>query len=126
MVLSLVISHLDYANSLQYGLPKSNIKPMQCIQNLAAKLVLKRDNYSSSMDALKGLHWLLVKYRIMFKCYCICFKVVNKQAPKYFKICLSPERHLETLDQIQMLEQYLWKKEVGASHLVTEPLKSMA
>ena len=66
-----------------YVLPKSSIKPMQCIQNLAAKLVLKRDNYSSSTDTLKELHCLLVKYRIMFKCYCICFKVVNKQAPKY-------------------------------------------
>ena len=60
LVLSLMISHLDYANSLLYGLPKSSIKPMQHIQNLAAKLLLKRDNYSSSMDALKELHWLPV------------------------------------------------------------------
>ena len=84
LVLHPVRSHLDYANSLLYGLPKSTIKPMQHIQNLAAKLILKRDNYSSSTDALKELHWLPVKYRIMFKCYCICFKIVNKQAPKYF------------------------------------------
>ena len=63
--------------------PKSSIKPMQCIQSLSAKLILKRDNYSRSTDALKELHWLLVEYRIMFKCYCICFKVVKKQAPKY-------------------------------------------
>ena len=78
MVLGLVISHLDYANSLLYDHPKSSIKPMQCIQNLAAKLILKRDNYFSSTDALKELHWLSIKYKIMFKCYCICFKVVNK------------------------------------------------
>ena len=44
LVPSLVISHLDYANSLLYGLPKSSIKPMQCIQNLADKLILKIDN----------------------------------------------------------------------------------
>ena len=36
MVLSLVISHLDYANSLLYGLHKSSIKPMQCIQNFGS------------------------------------------------------------------------------------------
>ena len=54
LVLSLVISHLGYANSLLYGLPKSSIKPMQCIQNLAARLILKRGNYSSSTDALKN------------------------------------------------------------------------
>ena len=43
LVLSLVISHLYNANSLLYVLPKSSIKPMQCIQNLAAKLILKRE-----------------------------------------------------------------------------------
>ena len=78
LVLILVISHLDYANSLLYGLPKSSIKPIQCIQNLAAKIILKRDDYSSFTETLKELHWLPIKYRIMFKCYCICFKIVNK------------------------------------------------
>ena len=56
---------------------------MQCIQNLAAKLVLKRDNHSNTTEALKELHLLPIKYRIMFKCYYICFKILNKQAPKY-------------------------------------------
>ena len=52
---------------------------------------------------LKKLHWLPVKYRIMFKCNCICFKVVNKQAPKYLEIFLSPEMYLEILDWIEMM-----------------------
>ena len=82
MVLSLVISHLDYGNSILYG-PLNFYQTLQCIQNLAAKLILKRDKYSSSTDTLRELHWLLVKYRITFKCYCICFKVVIRQAPKY-------------------------------------------
>ena len=57
LVLSLVISHLDYVNSLLYGLPKSSIKLIQHIQNLATKLVSKRDIYSSCKDALKELHY---------------------------------------------------------------------
>ena len=61
----------------------SSIKPMQCIQNLPAKLILKRDNYSNCTEAPKELYWLLIEYSIMFKCYCISFKIVNKQAPKY-------------------------------------------
>ena len=83
LVLSLVMTHLDYVNSLLYGLPKSSIKLMQHIQNLGAKLILKETTTPALWMNLKNWHWLPVEYRIMFKCYCICFKVVNEQAPKY-------------------------------------------
>ena len=55
------------------------------------------------MDALKNLHCLLVEYRIICKCYCICFKIVNKQAPKYLDNKFITRNVLETLDQIEML-----------------------
>ncbi|PIK41641.1 reverse transcriptase [Apostichopus japonicus] len=42
IVLGLVISHLDYANSLYANLPNVVIMMLQRIQNMAAKLVLKR------------------------------------------------------------------------------------
>ena len=93
---------------------------MQCIQNLAAKLILKRDKYSGSMDALKEMHWLHIKYRIMFKCFCICFKVVNKQAPKCLDnmfITRNVSRNL-SLNRDDMTV-FMEKKEVGASHIVT-------
>ena len=40
LILQLVISHLDYANSMLAGLPVSSIKIMQKIQNTAARLIL--------------------------------------------------------------------------------------
>ena len=41
LVLGLVISHLDYCNSILYGLPDCDINKFQQIQNISAKLVLK-------------------------------------------------------------------------------------
>ena len=38
LVVCLCLSHLDYSNSILYGLPKSVIQQMQNIQNYAAKL----------------------------------------------------------------------------------------
>ena len=40
LMVSLVISHLDYANALQGGLPKCSIDQLQQVQNIAAKIVL--------------------------------------------------------------------------------------
>ena len=64
---SLVLTHLDYSNSILCGLPAKSIMRLQRIQNWAAKVVLHRDKFSSSTDALIHLHWLPVKERIDFK-----------------------------------------------------------
>ena len=58
LISSLVMSHLDYANSLLYGLPHCDIDEFQCVQNCAAKLVLNRSKYDSRTQAFIDLHWL--------------------------------------------------------------------
>ena len=52
LVQYLVVSQLDYAKSLLYGLPSSTLAPLRIIQHRAAELILKRGRYSSASDAL--------------------------------------------------------------------------
>ena len=85
IVISLVISQLDYANAILNNLPSATIYPLQRIQNQAAKLILNRKRLDSSTQALMELHWLPVKWRIVFKILWLAFKCVNGQAPKYLK-----------------------------------------
>ena len=80
---SLVLTHLDYSNSILSGLPNKSILKLQRIQNWAAKVVLYRDKYSSSTNALITLHWLPIKERIDFKILCLIFKCINNMAPAY-------------------------------------------
>ena len=56
VVLSLVISHLDYCNGIPYGMSEVQLKQMQRIQNICAKLVSKLIRFHSSKQSLYKLH----------------------------------------------------------------------
>lgn len=80
---SLVLSQLDYCCTLLYGLPNSSLAKLQRVQNFAAKLIFNKNKFDSATECLKELHWLPIKYRILFRLLCMSYKCVNDQAPNY-------------------------------------------
>ncbi|KAI5086066.1 hypothetical protein C0J45_2222, partial [Silurus meridionalis] len=52
LVQSLVISRLDYCSSLLAGLPLNAIRPLQMIQNPAARLVFNLPKFSHTTPLL--------------------------------------------------------------------------
>ena len=50
-MVSLVLSHLDYANSLLGNL-KISIRKMQLVQNIAARITLGKRKYDSATSCL--------------------------------------------------------------------------
>ncbi|XP_049332209.1 uncharacterized protein LOC125799462, partial [Astyanax mexicanus] len=83
LVQSLVISRLDYCNSLLAGLPLRATKPLQLIQNAAARLVFNLPKFSHVTPLLRSLHWLPVVARIRFKTLTLAYKAKNGPAPSY-------------------------------------------
>ncbi len=63
----IVISRLDYCNALLAGLPSNTIKPLQMIQNAAARLVFNEPKRAHVTPLFVSLHWLPVAARIQFK-----------------------------------------------------------
>ena len=106
LVLGMVISHLDYANSLFIGLPLRDINRLQRVQNIAAKLVL--NNNASSQECLKQLHWLPIHLRVQHKVLTLVYRCLNGHGPKYLKDKLelhSSERTgLRSNDMFQRLK----------------------
>ena len=92
LVLGLCISHLDYANTLYYGLPDKTISNLQIVQSMCAKLTLRKSKYDSTTDALLHLHWLPIKQRINFKIATITHKCIYGTTPQYLKdlLILAP------------------------------------
>ena len=83
LMLGLVVSHLDYCNSILVGVPKVTLNQLQRIQNMAEKVMLGHDKLASTNQALFDLHWLPVTQRIDFKVATMVFKCLNGEAPKY-------------------------------------------
>ena len=89
------MSHLDYCNSILADLPDVDIKKFQRIQNICAKLTLRRTKYDSNTECLDELHWLPVRKRIQFKILTLTYKCLDCQAPVYLRDLLVrlPVRH---------------------------------
>ena len=67
--------------------------------HLAARVVTRSSKYSSITPTLKKLHWLPVKYRIIFKVVLLTFKALHGLAPNYLRTLLQsyiPSRSLRS------------------------------
>ena len=76
----MVISCLDYCNSLLRSLPAYAI---QLIQNAAARLIFNLPKFSHVTPLLQALHLLPVAARILFKVLTLAYAAANKTAPPY-------------------------------------------
>ena len=80
---SIVLSRLDYCNSVLYGTYKKNLKKLQNIQNSMVRIIYSLPARSTTQPLLKALHWLPIEKRIIYKIGLLTFKCRNNLAPTY-------------------------------------------
>uniref|UniRef100_A0AAQ4PR24 Uncharacterized protein n=3 Tax=Gasterosteus aculeatus aculeatus TaxID=481459 RepID=A0AAQ4PR24_GASAC len=97
LIQALVISRLDYCNSLLADLPATAIRPLQLIQNAAARLVINLPKFSHTTPLLRSLHWLPVAARIQFKTLVLTYHAVNGSGPAYIQDMVKPYIPTRTL-----------------------------
>ena len=82
LVASHVFSHIDYCNSLYYGINSDLISKLQRVQNCAARLVSKKKISNNTLDdVFMELHWLKVKFRSIYKILLIVHNCLHDNAP---------------------------------------------
>ena len=97
LVNSLVISRLDYCNSVLYGIPKYQRDKLQRIQNIAARMITGTRSTDHITLILKNLHWLPVKARMNFKILLITYKILNGKSTSYLEPIIQEYHPLRTL-----------------------------
>ncbi len=106
LVQALVISRLDYCNALLAGLPSNTIKPLQMIQNAAARLVFNEPKRAHVTPLFVSLHWLPVAARIQFKTLMLAYRTTTDPAPSYFHSLLRtyiPSRSLRSASERRLV-----------------------
>ena len=83
LVTSLILSRLDYCNSLLAGIPQKHIDRLQRVMNCAARLITRSSKREHVTPLLVELHWLPIARRIEYKIATVCFNVISNTAPTY-------------------------------------------
>jgi len=82
--------HLDYCNSLLYGVTDNVMRRVQSLQNTAARLITGARCRDHITPVLCQLHWLPVRRRVEFKLACLVSQALCGQTPIY----LADDIHL--------------------------------
>jgi len=83
LVLALIMSRLDYCNSMLASLSLVMIAPLQCVQNAAARLIFELGTREHVTASLLQLHWLPVRWWVQFKLCCLMHSVFYGKCPDY-------------------------------------------
>ena len=90
LVHSLVLSRVDYCNSLYVGLPKYLLRKIQSVLNRTARMIFAVPPRTPTTSFLIELHWLPIVARIEFKLCLMTFKAVKYGEPRYLANMLVP------------------------------------
>jgi hypothetical protein len=83
LISALVLTRLDYANSVLVGLPAYLVNRLQSVLNASARLFYGLRRYDHVTNALITLHWLKIPERIKFKLAVLVHRSLHGAAPDY-------------------------------------------
>ena len=97
LVHAVVMSHLDYCNSLSLDISDTHINKLQIVQNYAARVITKTPRRDHITLVLKSLPWVPVKNRIVFKNLVLVYQSLPRLSPTYIQDFVVPYKPLRPL-----------------------------
>ena len=100
---ALVLSKLNYCNSLLLETPKYLLHHLQKIQNMASRVINNHRKYDSVTEDMKNLHWLKIPEHVDYKVAVLIFQCINNQALTYLKALLNINHNIFLRSSSSML-----------------------
>ena len=104
LVQALVLSKVDYCNSLLLGSSQYNIRKLQRLQNMCARIIYRAHKYDRITPFLMELHWLKIEEWIEYKVAVLVYKCVTKTALTYLQELVIYEhgRRLHSTNELKL------------------------
>ena len=97
VVQALILSKLDYCNSLLAGTSECQLSWLQRVQNMACRVVCNLRKYDHVSASIYSLHWLKVRERITYKIAYLVYCCKMRLAPQYLIDVLPTVIHNRSL-----------------------------
>ena len=80
-----IISHLNYCNSIYYGITKSRINYLDRILRIIVRMIygFKRKDHNSITECLTSLGWLEMTNYSAYRILCLTYTALNAKQPRY-------------------------------------------
>ena len=83
LMISIVLTRLDYCNSTYAGLPQKSLYKLHLAQHTAARVVARIPRHHHITPTLQHLKWLSINKRCQFKILVMIFEALHSQVPSY-------------------------------------------
>ena len=94
LVQALVLSKVDYCNSLLLGSSPYMLQKLQKIQNMGAQVINHKRKYDHISKDIQELHWLKIPEWIQYKVAVPTFECVSSDAPTYLNLVNTTHNHI--------------------------------
>ena len=104
LIRALVISKVDYCNSVLAGVSGQLLARLQSVLNAAARLIFSARKSEHISPLLRELHWLKVPERIKFKLCVLTYRCLHGTAPSYLAESLHPVAAVDARRRLRSAE----------------------
>jgi Reverse transcriptase (RNA-dependent DNA polymerase) len=94
---AIVLSRLDYCNSLLAGISQSNLNRLQNIQNRCLRIIKRLPFRCHITSELASMHWLPVRERIVYKLAVLTYVARTTNQPEYLAELLNAPAPIRSL-----------------------------
>ena len=117
LVQVLILSKIDYCNSLFRGILKYNIAKLQQTQNMSCRIIFQLPKHTSINNYLVQLHLLRIQEHTTYIVAPIMYKCIHNIAPVYLtEMVLSKVPHNRNLRSTQKRMLYATKSRTELVH----------